>query len=150
SPMRSKQESSRSSRPCMTSSPAESTSSRDAHPPASNSPGNQMPSPPAVVGDVDRRIGEVAGDERWKELAEAVGEHPLVAREQLVERPPAMTLERQGLECFERRGPVVVAGFAPRDVEELVLIEVQPGEGEVGVLGPHARADLRVGDAGLL
>ena len=48
------------------------------------------------------------------------------------------------------RRPAGRRAVAPGDVDPLVLFEAPPGEGEGDGLGPHARADLGVGDSGLL
>ena len=58
--------------------------------------------------------------------------------------------EGGGLEHLEAGRAHVVGLLAPGHVHLLVLVEVQAGEVEHRVLGPDARADLDLGDAGLL
>src|SRR5262249_421589 len=57
--------------------------------------------PATVVGDVVGLVGEDTGYEVGEELAEAMGEHPVVAGHEVLELPPARIAEGQGLERLE-------------------------------------------------
>ena len=94
-------------------------------------------------GDVDRGVGEVAGDDRREELPQP-WRHRRARRSPSGRRPP--TTGGPGTPAPRTpRGGSAAAGVAVAvgDVDVLVLVEVPTGERELGVLRPHARAHDR-------
>ena len=99
-----------------------------------------LPRSDVILGrDVDRWFG--APPPGRGGTAEAVGDRSKSGVEKLVDRPPPLLTERQGLEHL---GPRPRRPVAPGDMDPLILFEMPPGEGEGDGLGPHARTDRPV------